>query len=117
MMKSACPDDAELRGQAYFQIAIAGANADESGRGALCAFAMLSDIFSKHVVRAIETQRFELWSHVAVRPVVKNIGQIVDVDAIPVNAVLRSEASCVSAAGFRALRRLRWPGHVRPIFA
>src|ERR1700693_4889196 len=111
------PRRAEVRGQAYFQVAIAGSDADKSGWVVLCTFTMLSQIFSKHVIRAAETQCFELWSHVLVRPVMKYIGQIVDVNAVPVNVVLYRQASCVSAAGVRALRRLRWPGHVRPIFA
>src|ERR1700681_2589723 len=63
---------AEVLSQANFQVAITRTNADKS-RCCISAFAMLSNIFSKHVVRTAEPQRFEPWAHVAVRPVVKNI--------------------------------------------
>src|SRR6266704_1979578 len=98
--------------EADFEIAIARADAQEALRIVLPGLALLRKIFPEHPVRTAESERFELRPHIAVRPEVKNIGQLVNFHAIPIGALLSGETRSV---GGRFCAGSQWIVHLSRI--
>ena len=107
----AAPCIQEAHGEFHFEMAIARAHAGQPPCLAPAVLELLPGIFQKHLIWSGEPECLQLRPHVAVRPVMKNLGQVVDVQTIPVDFLFRHNARRVVHGGFAG--RARGPGFIR----
>src|SRR5579863_5058458 len=86
-----------MQAEADLQIAIAGANADEALRIVLAGLALFRKELLEHPDRTAETERFKLRPHMPVRPVMKNVGQTVNFEAVPIDGRFRGKTRSVES--------------------
>ena len=105
------PGGAQMQPKVHLNIAIPRANTDEALRIVFPRLALLHQVFPEHADRTAETERFELRPHVPVRPVVKNVGQAVYFQTIPIDTRFRGKTRSVRGCVPSGWIVVRWILH------